>query len=147
MPKTIKQSKAQPRTTEAMAITKAARTRTASPLPNGAPAPTEAAPTPKVGKQTTPPEKLESDRKAAGETLVALAAKATDTAGADTVATLAAKLVKGTLSNAGLVELRDAINALSAKLRDADKGTLAKQFAVANRGVRRLVRATREDAK
>jgi hypothetical protein len=83
----------------------------------------------------------------AADTILGLVKKAGKAEGASTVATLAARLAKGTITHAQLVSLRDAIKALSAALRDDNKAALAKQLANANRAVRRLERASRKGGR
>lgn len=108
-------------------------------------------PAAKNGKAKKPTEQDAAPRShvaatALGEQLMALAAKAEKVEGAKAVATLAAKLAKGTLNHGWLVSLRDAVNALAANLRDANQKALAKQLTAANRAVRRMERATRSEA-
>jgi hypothetical protein len=83
----------------------------------------------------------------AGDTILGLVKKAGKAEGASTVATLAAKMAKGSITHAQLVSLRDAIKTLSQALRDDNKAALAKQLANANRAVRRLERATRRGGR
>jgi hypothetical protein len=84
---------------------------------------------------------------ATGETLAALAKQAGKVEGVAELATLAAQLAKGTITQGALVKLRDTINAVSAALREAKKTALARQFSTANRAVRRLERAGRKPVK
>ena len=110
---------------------------------------TETAEKPRGKKAATKAMKKEASpavdrRSEAADTILGLVKKAGKADGANTVATLAAKLAKGTITHAQLVSLRDAIKTLSQALRDDNKAALAKQLANANRAVRRLERASRK---
>ena len=80
------------------------------------------------------------------EAIVALAQEAGRSKEATALASLAAKVAKGAPTHTQLVSLRDAVNALSATLREQGEKqqvALAKQLSKANRAVRRLERAAR----
>lgn len=95
-------------------------------------------------KASNEPEPADARATEAAVTILKLVRKAGKVEGATGIATLATKFSKGTITNAGLVSLRDAITALSATLREENKHALAKEFAWSNRAVRRAERATRK---
>lgn len=114
-----------------------------TPKPNGSPPPTAKAKKATKAKRTEKAQDAAQVGSATAETLLALAQKAGKAEGVGPVKTLANKLAKGAQTRRDLVALRDAVNALSATLREANQKALAKQLAVANRAVRRLERAAR----
>lgn len=97
----------------------------------------------KPSKAAKPKQDAAAIGSSAADALLALAGKAGKVEGASDVRTLASKLSKGAHTRRDLVALRDAVNALSATLREANQKALAKQLAQANRAVRRLERAAR----
>ena len=128
------------------------------------PASDASAPTPKKATTKKPTKKATAKKAAApkaetkvvkqkddetamtGEAIVALAQEAGRSKEATALASLAAKVAKGSPTHAQLVSLRDAVNALSAMLREQGEKqqvALAKQLSKANRAVRRLERAAR----
>jgi hypothetical protein len=79
-----------------------------------------------------------------GAALLSLLKETPDAEGAAAITRGAQSLAKGeALPNAALRELKAAVNAVAAQLRRADKAALARQWSRANRGVRRLERASR----
>jgi hypothetical protein len=106
----------------------------------------------KARKTTKPKAKADEKREwndtaMVGETLVTLARRGSKAKEARAVSSLASKLAKSTLSHGDLVKLRDAVNELASALREANQKALAREIAVANRGVRRLERAERKSTK
>ncbi len=108
-----------------------------------------------AAKPTAPPKLKVVAKTASADSAVALTAdisaalltlvkETPDAEGAAAIAQRAETLAKGEiLSNAALRELKAGVNAVAAQLRAADKTTLARQWSRANRGVRRLERASR----
>jgi len=96
-----------------------------------------------------PPESTQEDKTAAlsrevGTALLNLAKQTPEAESAAAITRWAQTLsMGGPVHNKALGELRDAVDALAATLRAANKAALARQFSVTNRSVRRLERASR----
>ena len=124
---------------------KASTTKTSSTKPRAKPAPKPSAPPKlKVVATSAAADTMATLSTETGAALVDLLKQTPDAEGAAAIAPRAATLAKGEmLSNAALRELKAAVNAVAAQQRAADKAALARQWSRANRGVRRLERASR----
>lgn len=97
-----------------------------------------------AAKESPTPSALKEEWRTAGTDLAKLfQTKGVDATAAKAGATMAGKLADGTATNADLIELREAVKATAAALREADQLDVAKQFSESNYLVRRAERATR----
>jgi hypothetical protein len=130
--------------TQKKATTKAAASKkNATAKPATKKAPTKKAPAKKAAPKKAPEAK--DAGRSAGETLVRLIVRAEEKGAASAkVKTIATRLSEGeTIKHAELATLRDEVNATASALRKQEEDSLAREFSMANRLVRRLERASR----